>query len=157
MCSSDLGGYIQQLAGAQSEEGKQAGEIVWILHAGDVLHVALQQGAHIVAVPATRPGRRSHQRLGKPAGDHPGGEVLRGRGLRRGGEGGFELAGEPGREKTPGGAVLRSLSGGTLELVYPAAAQTADFGGLPTEFGVRVFQWSDRYGFGRGRDSLLRV
>lgn len=57
----------------------------------------------------------------------------------------------------PGGAILRSLSGGTHELVYPAAAQTADFGGLPAEFGLRVFQWSDRFGFGRGRDSLLRV
>lgn len=57
----------------------------------------------------------------------------------------------------PGGAIMRSLTGGTAELVYPAAAQTADFGGLPAEFSVRVFQWSDRFGFGRGRDSLLRV
>jgi hypothetical protein len=59
--------------------------------------------------------------------------------------------------RSPAGVLLRSLDAGGPEAVYEAGDQTADFGGLPGEIAVRVRQWSDRFGFGRGRDSLLRV
>ncbi|MBL8560029.1 MAG: glycoside hydrolase/phage tail family protein [Hyphomonadaceae bacterium] len=55
------------------------------------------------------------------------------------------------------GGVARTLTAGTTAVVYPAAAQIADFGGLPAEIAVTVRQISARFGPGRGRDSLLRL
>lgn len=55
------------------------------------------------------------------------------------------------------GGAARTLTAGTTAVVYPAAAQIADFGGLPAEIAVTVRQISARFGPGRGRDSLLRL
>ena len=44
-------GDVEQLAGAQGQKCEQSREVARVFDAGHVLHIALQQGAQIVAVP----------------------------------------------------------------------------------------------------------
>lgn len=56
-----------------------------------------------------------------------------------------------------GATLKRTWDCATPATVYAAADQIADFGALPGVLTVRIAQVSERYGAGRGRDSILQL